>query len=650
MMSTAQYSRVDVFRSDTPIDTEHFVQFYESDEYLLSSLASYIATGIVSGETAVIVATGDHLDGLEKRLLAQGFNPLEVTQSGKLITLDARSTLPKLFVNGELSAERFRSVIGSVVTAALIKGSRLRVFGELVALLCDQGNFAGAIQLEGFWNELLRQHAFKLMCAYPLSHFAEHSLAEPLVGVCSAHSRVVPAESYSSLIGADDQGRHIVSLQQKASALELEIAERNRAEEKLRDELARSEKLLMREQILRGEAESANRMKDDFLATVSHELRTPLNAIIGWSHMLRSGRLDAQNVEHAVETIERNAKSQAQLVEDILDVSRMISGKLKLDMALVDIAAVINAAIDSVQLAADSKQITLDVIFQPSARHVLGDASRLQQVVWNLLSNAIKFTPPGGRVTIKLEHVKCDIQVKISDTGQGITADFLPCVFDRFRQIDSSSTRRHGGLGLGLAIVRHLIELHGGTVAVESEGEGCGATFTVNLPAAVLGRDLKTIKRDSRSSLSRKYRANGTSLPSLIGIRVLLVDDDSDSLHFLSTYLMQREADVRVAHSASEALQVIESYDPQVLVFDLAMPEEDGFSLIEKIREREAWNQKRVPAIALTAHVRVDDRVRALAGGFDLFVPKPVEVEELVTAIANLVVLKVPPTDEYSSA
>ena len=264
-------------------------------------------------------------------------------------------------------------------------------------------------------------------------------------------------------------------MQQKAASLEAEVKERQQAEERLR--LA-----LVGEQMARAEAETANRMKDEFLATVSHELRTPLNAIIGWSHLLRSGSLDEATASRAMETIDRNAKAQAQLIEDILDVSRMITGKLRLNNEPVDIASVINAAIDSVQLAVDSKNIELEVTLDPSARHTLGDSSRLQQVVWNLLANAIKFTPSGGRIEVKVERAGRNLKIRVSDSGQGIDPDFLPFIFERFRQADGTTTRQHGGLGLGLAIVRHLVELHGGTIKAESAGEGKGSTFIIKLP------------------------------------------------------------------------------------------------------------------------------------------------------------------------
>ena len=326
----------------------------------------------------------------------------------------------------------------------------------------------------------------------------------------------------------------------------------------------------------RAEAESANRMKDEFLATVSHELRTPLNAILGWSHMLRSGRLDQATMARALETIDRNAKSQAQLIEDILDVSRVITGRLRLKMGSVDLASVINSAIDSVQLAADSKGIHLEVTLDPSVRHTRGDSSRLQQVVWNLLANAIKFTSSGGRVDVRVERVNAALQVCVSDTGQGISAEFLPFIFDRFRQADSTTTRAHGGLGLGLAIVKHLVDLHGGSVQADSAGPGKGATFTIRLPLTVDKKPAQQRGSGESWSIENAQRFAET-IRSLEDVRVLVVDDDRDNLQLLATVLSGHRAKVQTATSAAEALQLLEWYTPDVLVSDLAMPEEDGY-------------------------------------------------------------------------
>jgi signal transduction histidine kinase/CheY-like chemotaxis protein len=602
---------------------DHFVQFYETDISLLDSLSDYIGTGLRAGDGCIVVTRQAQRERLDERLQAYGLDVAAARACGQYVSLDAGETLSQFTVDGHSEPERFSEVIGNVITRTADGRRRVRIFGDMVALLCDEGNHAGAIHLENLWNDLSKTHSFSLFCAYPMNNFGEKSLGVPLGDICAQHSRVIPAESYSALISPDERLRAIIQLQQKARLLEAEIAER--------------ERLLVREQIARAEAETANRLKDEFLATVSHELRTPLNAIIGWTYMLRNSKLDEATLTRAVETIERNAQSQAQLIEDILDVSRAITGRLRLNIEPVDMASVINAAIDAVQLAADAKGIQLEVTLEPSARRVSGDASRLQQVIWNLLSNAIKFTPEGGRVSVQLERAGGSAQIRISDTGAGISADFLPFIFERFRQADGTSTRRHGGLGLGLAIVRHLVELHGGTVTAESPGEGCGATFTIKLPLAAIPEHPKKRGRNNGDSRSKEIASAETrALTSLDGVRVLLVDDDQDTLNMLSTVLSEQRATVQTATSVTEALETLEWYKPDVLVSDLAMPDEDGYTLIRQVRAREAGNGRQTPAVALTAYVRVKDRSRALSAGFNLFVPKPVEPNELITAIANL--------------
>jgi signal transduction histidine kinase/CheY-like chemotaxis protein len=612
-------------------DTEHFVQFYEADDFLLDSLSGYVGTALNTGDAALVIATQARREGLEARLQQKGLDVAAATASGKYVSLDAAETLSKFMVDGLPEPGRFTEAVGNLIVSATDGRSRVRAFGEMVALLWAEGNYAAALRLEELWNNLQHTHSFSLFCAYPMNIFSGEEHVEQIGNVCAGHSRVIPAESYTALAEADERLRVITLLQQKASRLEAEIAERREVEERL-------QAALIQEKLARAEAESANRLKDEFLATVSHELRTPLNAIIGWSEMLRGGALDEGTAARAIETIARNAESQAQLVEDILDVSRVITGKLRLNIGPVDAAAVINAAIDSVQLAAEAKGIRLEVVLDPSARRVFGDAGRLQQVVWNLISNAIKFTPRDGCVRVRLERAEdSNAQISVSDTGCGISPEFLPFIFDRFRQADGSSTRRHGGLGLGLAIVRHLVELHGGTVHAESAGEGSGSTFTIRLPLAPeqertknRNRDAVSLRSDEAVSLSDK------PLPSLEGVRVLLVDDDADGLQFLNLMLARQRATVQVAASVAEALEVLQWYRPDVLVSDLAMPDEDGCALIRKVRALESMSDKRIPAVALTAYVRIEDRARALSAGFNMFVPKPIEPNELITAIANL--------------
>ena len=856
-------------------EAEHFVQFYESDLFLSNSLGGFIGEGLTRGDACIVAARKEIVDRLEEHLRERGLDVATARASGQYITLDAAETLSKFVFDGSPDPARFAEVVGGAITEAGKNRSRVRIFGEMVALLWSEGKQDAAIHLEELWNGLRENHPFSLFCAYPMRDFNGASHTEPFNHVCAKHSRVIPAESYSALKEPNERLREIALLQQKANMLEAEIAERKRVQETLlrrereledfmenatvglhrvgadgtilwanraemnllgyareeyighnitefhadqeiiddilnrltcheelhdyearlkakdgsikhvlinsnvywesgefkhtrcitrditdrkraeeiglhlaaivessddaiisktlegiilswnkgaerifgytadevvgksililippdrRDEepailerirkgeridhyetvrmtkdgravdisltvspvreksgriiaaskIARDiterrraeterEQLLAHEQMARAEAEKANRLKDEFLATVSHELRTPLNAIIGWSYMLRSGTLDEATSVRALEAIERNAKSQAQLVEDILDMSRVITGKLRLSIEPVDVASVINAAIDSVQLAADSKSIQLEVTLDPSARHTSGDSGRLQQVVWNLLSNAIKFTPAGGRVRVQLERSGSNAQIKVSDTGQGISRAFLPFIFDRFRQADGSSTRRHGGLGLGLAIVRHLVELHGGTVEADSPGEGLGSTFTIRLPLAPMRERTKRERRQTGNLwLNEDADSEIKALPSLEGVRVLLVDDDEDTLNMLTIMLTENRATVESARSASEALEALEWYDADVLVSDIAMPDEDGYSLISKLRELEAKGRKAIPAVALTAFVRIDDRARALSAGFNMFVPKPVELTELILAISSL--------------
>ena len=373
----------------------------------------------------------------------------------------------------------------------------------------------------------------------------------------------------------------------------------------------------------RAQAEAANRVKDEFLAVLSHELRTPLNPILGWTKLLRDRRLDASKTAFALGTIERNAQLQAQLIEDLLDISGILQGKLRLKISPIDLVTTIEAAIETVHLSAEAKSIQLHVNLTPLIGQVLGDSDRLQQVIWNLLSNAIKFTPKGGRVEIRLERVDTQAQITVSDTGKGINPDFLPYAFEAFRQADGKTTRMFGGLGLGLSIARHLVELHGGTIRADSAGEGQGATFTVKLP--LIATDSTAIENSTQTEQSL----------NLSGIRVLLVDDDRDNLELLTFILEQSKAVVSAVTSAKEALDVLAQFKPDILVSDIGMPEMDGYTLMRQVRLRASEGQ--IPAIALTAYAGDVNQQQALGVGFQMHIPKPVEPEKLVRAIANLV-------------
>lgn len=384
-------------------------------------------------------------------------------------------------------------------------------------------------------------------------------------------------------------------------------------------------RLLKLERTAREAAEESNRLKDEFLATVSHELRTPLTAILGWSRLLEGGTLDDSVTQQAVETIWRNAKAQAQIVDDILDVSRIITGNLYLDLQPLEVVPVVENAINVVRPTADAKGIRIETFFDSRPAMISGDANRLQQVVWNLLSNAVKFTESGGRVSAKVSQVGGAVQIGVSDTGQGISKEFLPYVFDRFRQADSTTTRQHGGLGLGLAIARHLVEIHGGSIRAESDGAGNGATFTIRLPLVEAPAVAEPEKDEHKLAQSPQL---------LSGLHVLLVDDDSDTLMLMATALTRRHANVTAVSSAFEAIQAITQRRPDVLVSDIAMPDEDGYGLIEKVRLLEN-GMAQIPAVAITAYAKEEDRDRALSAGFQIYLAKPVELTELISVVAR---------------
>ena len=411
-----------------------------------------------------------------------------------------------------------------------------------------------------------------------------------------------------------------------------------KAVEKERDQfLAREQEARKQAEEAQALAEAANRVKDEFLATLSHELRTPLNAILGWTRILRSSQLDPETASRALAVIERNGRFQNQLIGDLLDVSNITKGKLRLDVQIIDLASILEAAVDTVRPSADAKAIRLQVVLDPKAGPVAGDPNRLQQIVWNLLSNAIKFTPKEGRVQLRLERINSHIEITVSDTGAGIAPDFLPYVFERFRQADASASRKQSGLGLGLAIVRHLVELHGGTVHVDSAGEDQGTTFTVRLPLMIV-QDWKPLTEQTPERL-HPVAGLGVSVPitaNLSGTRVLAVDDEPDALESLRLILEKYGAEVRTGRSTAEGLKILEDWKPDVLLADIGMPNEDGYAFIRTVRSLSPEQGGEIFAAALTAYSRTEDRVRALNAGFQMHLPKPVESSELITAVESL--------------
>jgi PAS domain S-box-containing protein len=417
-----------------------------------------------------------------------------------------------------------------------------------------------------------------------------------------------------------DEAGNLVGYVKVARGDDEEATARKRAEEKREEDLER-------ERVARSESEDASRMKDEFIALISHELRSPLNAILGWTRILRQGRPDEELYLRATEIIERSARMQSQLIDDLMDTARIVRGKVKLEVQPVNLAPLIEKAMDVVRPAADAKGITLDAVLDREADQITGDPDRLQQVVWNLLSNAVKFTTEGGRVEVKLGRVDPYIQISVRDTGCGISPEFMPYLFERYRQADAAAARRKGGLGLGLSLVRQLVEMHGGSVTAESEGEDKGATFIVKLPV----RAIYTAETE-RPPLA------GSKTKSLEGVWAAVVDDEANARELITSVLESHGARVTAFASAGEAFEMLTSERrPDVLVCDLAMPGEDGFSLIHKLREWEKTGDGVLPAIALTAFGRVEDRTRALYAGFQMHIAKPVEPVELVIVVRSLI-------------
>jgi signal transduction histidine kinase/ActR/RegA family two-component response regulator len=408
------------------------------------------------------------------------------------------------------------------------------------------------------------------------------------------------------------------------ATLKAEIAERKRAEEE-------REALLAREKAARSKAEAADRLKDEFLATLSHELRTPLTAIVGWAQLLRTGRMDTAAVQRGCEVIERNSRAELQLVEELLDISAIIGGKMVLKAEPVCLVPVIHSAVECVKLAAEAKGVCISLSRKTTAREIWGESSRLQQAIWNLLSNSIKFTPPGGNVAVSLQEFGSMARIRISDTGEGISAEFLPHMFDRFRQADSSTTRRCGGLGLGLSIVRHLVEMHGGTVRGESAGVGQGATFTIDLP-------LMPVVEEAALSARAGSRGGGGNpfSPTLAGLHVLVIDDEPDMRELMTCMLTRVGAEVRVAAEAEGGFEIFEQWRPDVIVSDIGLPGEDGYALIRRIRALPVDRGGQTPAAALTAYVGQGACERTLSEGYQVHISKPAEPTELIKVIAGL--------------
>jgi PAS domain S-box-containing protein len=508
----------------------------------------------------------------------------------------------------ERFAKAFHASPEALVISRLADGIILEVNDSFVSLFgYDRSELIGksTLELDIYVDPSIRRHALKIL--------EENGRVRDMELEMKRKSGELMLVQFSAE-RLDLHGQHCWL------AIGRNIGEQRRAEKE-------REQLLLTEEAARKEAESANRLKDEFLATISHELRTPLTAILGWARMLTSGAMPASQMPHVFEVIQRSAESQARLIDDLLDTSRIITGRFQMEPAPIEIAPVLEAAVDVIRPSAEAKRISLRLVIDIQSSTILGDAKRVQQIFWNLLSNAVKFTSEGGEIEVHLRNSRGGVEISVSDNGAGIESQFLPHVFDRFRQADNTSTRRYGGLGLGLAIVRHLAEVHGGSVSASSSGIGKGSAFTVYFPAT---RTTQTTTRQLAESVPVDQNKQ------LIGLHVLVVEDDPETLDMLQFILDRSQATVATASSAVEALRALEQSRQDVLVSDLAMPKQDGYDLIRQIRSLPAERGGNIPAIALSAFTRPADRRRALAAGFQLYLSKPVDPANLVSALVRI--------------
>jgi signal transduction histidine kinase/ActR/RegA family two-component response regulator len=526
--------------------------------------------------------------------------------------------------DGDRPAHRFDGELVTVVRPIVFDGTRVG------SLLIRSDLTERTARLRRFFGIAFTVSLVSLLAAMLVGRLAQRAIADPLLSLAETSRRITKADDFSVRAVAhgvgDELGVLVSTFNNMLEGLQRRDAELKRTQGEL-------ERQVEERTQLHRQAEEANRLKDQFLATLSHELRTPLNAIVGWSSMLAAGQLDAETQARAIATIDRNARAQTKLINDVLDVSRIVSGKLQLNIRPVDLAGVVAAAAEAVSHAAAARQVRVELDVDTVLGEIPADPDRLQQVLWNLLSNAIKFTPAGGRVTVEATRTAAHIEVVVKDNGAGIPAEFLPHVFERFRQADASITRTHGGLGLGLAIVRYLVELHGGTVGVQSDGAGKGAVFTVRLPLAPALAQAVAAEAVAAAETSRREPGLDANLA---GVRVLVVEDEPDSRDLIRALIERCGASVTTVASALDALAAFDAEVPDLVVSDVEMPGMDGYSLMRQLRTRAPERGGDVPAVAVSAHVRPEDRARALASGFQHHVGKPIETGELLSTLAIL--------------
>jgi signal transduction histidine kinase/ActR/RegA family two-component response regulator len=599
---------------DHPGESAHLVQFYEDDAFLIDTMARFIGAGLGSGDAAVIIATEPHRDALDAQLSKHGLDLAAARHTGRYVTLDAARTLATFMRDDWPDATCFIRSVGRIVERAADGGRcGIRAFGEMVSLLWADDKRDAAIRLEQLWNDLAGSTKFSLLCAYPMSAFGDQADAVKLFEICGEHSDVIPAESYSGLVGADARLRRIAELQQKARALETEIAHRRLAEDA--------------ERRARAEAEAASRAKDEFLAMLGHELRNPLSAV---RNAIVTARLDPSRCDRALAIANRGTDQLGRLVDDLLDVARITHGRIALHVQRLAFASVVERAIETVRPFIEERAHKLTGSLAGLAVEVDGDATRLEQVVANLLTNAAKYTNPGGEIGVTLELEGDEVVLRVRDSGMGLTPEMLPRVFDLFVQGDRALDRVQGGLGIGLTIVKRLVELHGGRVEARSDGHDRGAEFVVRLPAAIATTD------EAAPGMLAGDERRGCA-------RVILVEDNVDAAESLQALLEVLGHRVRVAGNGPRALAMAEADPPNVMLVDIGLPGMDGYEVAR--RARADARLRHVILVALTGYGREEDRERARDAGFDHHLVKPVDPSALHDLVLQLTVATAPASD-----
>jgi signal transduction histidine kinase/ActR/RegA family two-component response regulator len=587
------------------------VQFYEDDAFLIDTMARFIGAGLGSGDAAVIIATESHRDALDARLSRHGLDLAAARRAGRYVTLDAARTLATFMRDDWPDATCFSRSVGRIVERATDGGRcGIRAFGEMVSLLWADDRRDAAIRLEQLWNELAGRTKFSLLCAYPLAAFGHEADGAKLFQICGEHSDVIPAESYSSLVGDDARLRRIAELQQKARALETEIAHRRKVEEA--------------ERRARSEAEAANRAKDEFLAMLGHELRNPLSAV---RNAIGTARLDPSRCERALAIANRGADQLGRLVDDLLDVARITHGRIALHVQRLAFASVVERAIESVRPLIEERAHRLTASLAGVGVEVDGDATRLEQVVANLLTNAAKYTNPGGEITVAFGLEGDEVVLRVRDNGMGLTPEMLPRVFELFAQGDRPLDRVQGGLGIGLTLVKRLVEMHGGRVEAQSDGRDRGAEFIVRLPAAIATTDEAApgaFADDERRACAR----------------LLLVEDNVDAAESLEALLEVLGHRVRVAGDGPRALAMAQSDPPDIMLVDIGLPGMDGYEVARCARADARL--RHVTLVALTGYGRDEDRERARDAGFDHHLVKPVDPNMLQDLVLQLTMAAAP--------